>query len=858
MTYNEFSGQCSNQLDNSLNVRYLNNTSKIYNTRNFPGAGGILNVGDRMLNDSPNSIFSTKPIDNVRDTSENIVLILNRGVDPYSLPTEIEYGLGKIFGHTSEDAVKVNGNTYRLNIPINGGFKNVSHKSSHLSNSNVNTDTYSSQKLYHDSFLYQPSLVSYPITTTGGTVNVGQYSGFSDSNLISYYSSLDKDSTGYRPDCGFGDTPPTVNTYGYSTSNGLKVRSNNRFCKEWDTNNAGITFIDGFINNSTTSTRNRGYFPNEIVEGSSLMGIDFVNETGSLNLETSQTFYYSPIYNTTGNTLDYSLGSSNNQIVMRGDRLPISTVPTEYCCNAAPLQKNPTLTMYLIPNTGVVGVSSTQGSASGAGSDSFGDFDEATTDIAAINSVINSFTCEGSAPLDCYDGGSGNMIVKAYPDGCYKSGGKRIFRGGCYIFVTRVFLSLPKDLEMLPEWISRNMIALGACRNVFSHRFNNNWINGSLFAFPFSNDVFFTSPTSSNPNQPISNYCKKTIYLDDTFNFYYRSSPYNYDDNKFVGYGKGIKYPTTMMDLGPINTFIQEIVLSDDYDGYVVNKLNSTSYGEVDNTLNLFIISRLINSGFLKNILGALNIIGYFRGRDNKFSFDGDYSQLISISSELGVAPFQASNYPDNTNPAGSQQNPIFFNDANSSKAVVGIFFSSNTQTRDYISPRRQILNPFTDSVDGCSFNDINVFSQVIPMYQWRIYGGKDGGGIFGNQENTWQKGSLGTPAHSGLFSYRYQDLDRLQPTSRYFRTDAGSNFTYFNKGHIYSVLSSAIPTPDPNIYIDESTGNWVLNTPGLNGESDEWITVGGPFHFYFGLRQGGSAFDRFRQKFINTEIIIN
>jgi hypothetical protein len=858
MTYNEFSGQCSTQLDNSLNVRYLNNTSKIYNTVYTSGIAFVLpNVGDRLLNGSPNGIFSTKPIDNVRDTSENIVLILNRGVDPYSLPTEIEYGLGKIFGYASEDAVKVNGNTYRLNIPINGGFKNVSHKSSDLSNSNVNDDTgYSSQKLYHDSFLYQPSLVSYPIPTTGGTINVGQYSGFS-SNLISYYSSLDNNSTNYRPDCGFGSAPPTVNTYGSSGSNGLKVRGTNRFGKEWDIDNiGGYTVLDGFINNSTTSARNRGYFPNEIVEGSSLMGINFVNETGSLNLEASQTFYYSPIYNTTGNTLNYSLGSSNNQIVMRGDRLPISTVPTEYCCNAAPLQKNPTLAMYLIPNTGVVGVSSTQGSVSGAGNDSFGDFDDATTGITAINSVINSFTCKDSAPLDCYDGQSGNMVIKAYPDGCYKSGGKRIFKGGCYIFVTRVFLSLPKDLEMLPEWISRNMIALGACRNVFSHRFNNNWINGSLFAFPFSNDVFFTSPTSSNPNQPISNFCKKTIYLDDTFNFYYRSSPYNYDDNKFVGYEDGIKYPTTMMDLGPINTFIQEIVLSDDYDGYVVNKLNSTSYGEVDNMLNLFIISRLINSGFLKNVLGALNILGYFSRY--KRSFDGDYSQLISISSELGVAPFQASNYPDNTNPAGSQQNPIFFNNASSNNAVVGIFFSSNTQTRDYISPRRQILNPFTNSVDGCSFNDINVFSQVIPMYQWEIVGDADGGGIFGHQMNTWKKNSLGTPAHSGLFSYRYQDLDRLQPTSRYFRTDAGSNFTYFNKGHIYSVLSSAINTPDPNIYIDESTANWDRNNSGFDGDSDEWITVGGPFHFYFGLRQGGSAFDRFRQKFINTEIIIN
>tara|TARA_R110000803_G_scaffold199555_1_gene263623 strand:- start:673 stop:6012 length:5340 start_codon:yes stop_codon:yes gene_type:complete len=864
MTYDEFNTDCVPQLSNSLNVRYLNNTSRIYNTATDPltNLESVLDGNGFLYGaiDSPNNIFLTKPIDNVRDTSENIVLILNRGVDPYSLPTEIEYDLSLIFGYNNYGNKKVSGN-YRLNIPINGKFKNVSHKSSDLSNSNVSTDTYSSQKLYHDSFLYQPSLVSYPVPFPDGSgvpgatidINIGEYSGFS-SNTISYYSSLDNNSTAYRPDCGFGSTPPPVSTYGYVNGAGLKVSPNNKFTREWDTTSvtgpppygSRVTLDNTSIINSPTSpTLNRGYFQNEIVEGSSLMG---TNMNSGPDFHTTQTFYYSPIYNTTGNTLDYTLGGSDNQIVMRGDRLPISTVPTEFCCNAAPLQKNPTLAMYLIPSTGVVGVSSTQGSATGAGNDSFDDFDNATANIEAISSIIQSFTCENSAPLDCYNGDSGNMVVEPYPAGCYKSGGKRIFKGGCYIFVTRVFLSLIKDLEMLPEWISRNMIALAACRNVYSHRFNNNWINGTLFAFPFSNDVFFTSPTSSNPNQPISNYCRKNIYLDDTFNFYYRSSPYHYAVTpKFVGDVDGIKYPTTMMDLGPINAFIQEIVLSDDYDGYIVNKLKETSYGEVDNILNLFVISRLINSGFLRNVLGSLNILGYFSRY--KLSFDGDYSQIISISSELGVAPFQASNYPDN--PPG-YQNPIFFNDANSNSAVMGIFFSSNTQTRDYISPKRQILNPFTSVVDGCSFNDINVFSQVIPMYQWYIDGDADNGGIFGNQENTWKKSQLDTVNNSGLFSYRYQDLDRLNPLSRYFRTNGGSNYTNSDKGYIYSVSG------DTDLDIDESTSNWDLNVAGTDAKSTEWVTVGGPFHFYFGLRQGGSAFDRFRQKFINTEIIID
>jgi hypothetical protein len=835
MTYSEFSGKCSTELNNSLNERYLNNESRVYNTE-YIDPPFSNNHSDTFI--AENGIFNVNPMDNIRNSSENCILILSRGVDPYSLPTTIEYGLGKLFGFNDEDSIKITGN-FRLNIPVQGSYKNISHGSvDYSSQSNIGTDNYSNQKLYYNSYLFKPD-------TT-------QYSGFT-SNLISYYSSLDNNSTNFKPICG-DPTPPSVSSFAnFNNSVGLNVKGTNPFTKEW-----GIVNIDFFtytkpvlgnLTSNNVSNLNRGYFPNEIVEGASLLGLEYgsfgFGNFYRINFETTKPYFYSPIYNTTGNTLNYSLGSNDNQIVMRGDRLPISTVPTEYCCNVAPLQKNSSLSMYLIPNEGVIGVTSTIGDTNSGSSFEFEDFNEDTENVGRINSVIESFNCEGSAPLECYDGRSGNMIVKGPNDSCRRSGGKVIFRNGCYIFITRVFLSLPKDIEMLPEWISRNMISLGACRNVFSHRFNNNWINGTLYAFPFANDVIFTSPTSSNPNQPISRYCNRNVILHPTNNFYYRSSPYYYDDindsnSRFVP-GGGIKYPTTMMDLGPRNNFIQELVMSDDYDGYVVNKLDTSTYGDVDEILNLFIISRLINQGFLSNVLGSLNILGYFSR--NKTSFDGDYSQLISINSELGVAPFQAANYPDN--PPG-YQNPIYFNNADNRYTVIGIFFSSDTQTRDYISPKRQILNPFTNSIDECSFNNINVFSQEVPMYQWNIKENNQAGiTIFGWQENDWEKGVL----DDGLFSFKYQDLDRLNPNSRYFRTN-GSSATYFDKGHIYSVSGDTI-----GLDIDESVQYWDLNSG--NGK-ESWITVGAPFHFYFGLKRGASAFDRFRRKWINTEIIVN
>ena len=42
------------------------------------------------------------------------------------------------------------------------------------------------------------------------------------------------------------------------------------------------------------------------------------------------------------------------------------------------------------------------------------------------------------------------------------------------------------------------------------------------------------------------------------------------------------------------------------------------------------------------------------------------------------------------------------------------------------------------------------------------------------------------------------------------------------------------------------------------NPPDAQLVTTGAPFHFYFGLRRGASAFDRFRMKWINTSNIVN
>ena len=1010
MTYSNFSGQCVNTLPNSLNKKYFRNESTLFqlfstiNGGRRDWTGTIFNPncyyrpnGNTHPDPIPFGVQKYDSMNYVRNRNENVVVILNRGVDPYTSKIPIKYGIGKLFGHQNESDVEISG-YYRMNIPIQGKFLNISHDGNERAvttplpawtplptgstpnyvtgatwvggiqptvGGNINTETgYAiGQNLYFNSFSYCPNqketwqfVTGYTqgVTASTWTQMTSRFSGF-NSNLISYYSNLDNRSLFYAPSCknaqplrgttqtsddslsnGAYPNTPTVSNGASSSPFGLRISLNNDFTKAYTYTPYGmIRDFNGYCymqvptpdNPSVYNVtgRTEGYIPNEIVEGASMMLMDIQYLRISLNFDPSDTpywyqygdyrfpptrvltYYYSPIYST-GNTMNFTLGrvgsysgASNNQIVMRGDRLPTGTVVEEYCCNGRVLQKNSKLTLYLIPSTGVIGINSIAGSTGSFGNGSLDDVREDLVGSPKINRVINTFTCAGSVNLDCYgctpSPVNSTIFVRPRGGDCLQYEGETIFVGGCYVFITTIFISLFRDWELMFEWIARNMVMLGACRNVFSHRFNNNWVNGVLYAFPFKNEISgFSSPTSNPPNFPQGKKCNSVImYHNPSRSFYYRCSPYDSNSGEFSA---DLKYPTTIMDLGPRADFLQELVMSDEYDGYLVNKLTSSTYSHVDEILNLFIISRFMDNNFLNNLLGAFNIFAYFQNsRKGKYLIDADYSQLISINSELGVAAFQSSNYPDAPTTVGAGgfvtgirykilsggtasnptdftsigappgyvagtttfiatgpgtgtgtalvdpgiQNPIFFDCKNS----LGIFFSSDTQIRDYVSPKRTIINPTGTTSSICTFNNFTVYSQEVPLSQWRIDGGGEhAGSIFGGESNDWD--------FQTIFSSKYQSLDRLLPVSRYFRTTNQSQNDFF-KGYIYAVTNgNSLPTYQNNS-ITAKPQYWSQNTP----ETD-LITVGAPFHFYFGLRRGASAFDRFRTKWINTSNVIN
>ena len=859
MTYSEFTGHCGTIIPNSLNQRYLGNN--MYLQRYFggseirPGCWG----GSYTKDGSQPFPILKKPIDYLKDPDQQCVLILNRGVDPNVPRVKIKYDLNILFGKNlgSDPSLIIEGN-YKMNYPIQGKLKNVSHDENNLAN-NLSTDSYSGEKLYFNTFNFVP--------------NIGA-SGFTSftSTLFSYYSSLDNNSLSYAPTCpgpneGL-ETPFAVSFEAASSSSyGLKVESTNDFTNEWSIPTTvsqfpfpGITctrYIPLSNSNGSNTNTNRGYYVGEIVEGGSLAYIRFYLGFPSCGACNSywDGVYYAPIYDTTGNTLTYNLTSTDNRrMVMRSDRLPTSTTVQQNCCNGFALQHNESLVMYNIPDEGVVGIATTVAAASTGGGGGGEDFKDENSNFT--NSVITSFECQFSVPLECYESDGQGGITISTSNNCREFNGETIFQGGCFIVVTTVFISLLRDFGLLTEWISRTSINLGACRNVWSHIFSNNWINGTLYAYSFHNDVTYSSPFGNQPNQANSEFCTDTLVLHPTNNFYYRSSPYKDSNGTFIGkdrpasssfsnaQGDNFYYlltPTTLMDLGPRSSYLQELVMSDDYDGYVVNKLATTTYGNVTEILNLLIISRLINKSFIDQMLQFLvgsNITAYFSRV--KYKVDGDYAQLISINSELGVAPFESLNYPDNPPP---QQSPIYWNGFNSDSTVIGIFFSSDTQTRDFITPKRTIVDDTVPANVQCAFSYFDVFSQQVPFYQWEIKELSSNPSIFGREDNGWNSSPI---INGGFLSSNYQSMDRISAASRYFRgTAINSSQNKYYKGYIYAVNSLG--------QIDESIGNWDRNNP----ERDS-VTVGAPFYFYFGLKKGASAFDRFTTKWIDTTTFVN
>ena len=891
--------------------------------QNLPGTLGHAlftrnNIVEVNRNGNSFNQYRISAAQTIEDFDRQGIVFLVRGVDPYSTRGEVEYDLSNLFNGSviynqannncnlyagcidTESKFIIRGNNYKLNIPIQGTIRNIRHDFSDVNSIDVSTNQY----LYHQSYHFQPS-----------TSGLGSFIPF-NSILPRHYSLLDTSTpSGYltnaRPLWDFtnnssldpflrlaNDYTQNYSTYPPVNVKNLKNVFQIEFRRIYPLAAPGLEspILNGDARGGISAYRSpnvyyRSYWSNQVVEGgTAMLQIITLNGSGSSTIGPNVSvnppppggvsYYYAPWYGLYNINYEYTTQlAQDSRIIMRSDRLPTSTSYIQNQENVYPLFTNPLFSVYTVTDEGFFDTSS----SNPVGTPSF-NFSAQTIDESISGlSILNTFNCDSMLPLSCYYNSGGEISFYEKPNNCYTNGlsgdkNEEIIDKGCYVFITAPFSSLQGDIRLLWEWTSRLQITFAACRNVWSHTFTNNWVNGVLYMFAFKNERFFNSQ-----NEPFSEYCKDTIYLNSTNNFYYRSSPYSVGlpnplplQGRFVGsprptsgsflgftlpsYGgnnRNLKFPTSMVDLGPRSQYLQELVFSDDYDGFLMNRLTETTFQDVSEILNVFILNRLSNSTFIQLMRGqnGANVTTFFDKRDKAF-VDGDYAQMLSISSELGVVEFEASSYQ----PIQNGQDPLYFNSAGSIDPIFGIFFSSDSQTRDYLTPKRTIINGNISSAVQCGFNYFTSFSQVVPFYQWQIKrnnGQTDS--IFGSQSNNWYTNRFtftypdNVNTYSSFYSHRYQSLDRLLKESRYYRPSqsGGATATKYFKGYIYSVDLYSNPQVSPD-YEWQWNGNSDPNNP-----EERIYQVGAPFHFYFGLKKGKTAFDRFIKKWLDFNNLV-
>jgi hypothetical protein len=829
------------------------------------------------------------------------VVFLVRGVDVYTESQVIKYDLNKLFGYSfgSNSNLIIEG-SYKPNIPIqpNSGsgswFTNFKSPESHLTN-------YSTSTVFHAPYNF--------------VVDQNEYqSVFTDK--LSYYSALDKSTISFIPNVGDQPVSNFVNNSYLNNGSLSDSGKNTQIIRFFGTQYQGVIEGGTFIAGSETTT-NLPTIPNVRVYSPA---------------------YFQPGVNqppTAVHNISYDTNIGNVKLVLRSDRLPTSdlTIGINPLSNSRMvLFQNPRFSVFIVESTGQSSISVNVG-----GSVSFF---EPTLGFGLDNNldrVISSFGCSGMVPLGCYSSDDNGQLTVLDP--CPANENPVRVSDGCYDLVEpddrgSYLRNIPQLVNNYLEWIQRFRVMFAACRGVFSHVFVNSWVNGSLFAYPFRNRPEFSpsgdlitrkvvfNPISSSQQVDYS-FCSDLLYFDDdTNNFYYRSSPYNNFSKRFIGkkaattvgtpFGiyegpaqdilnsYNLQYPTTILDLGPKYFWTKDLVLQSDYYGYTIDKIPNTTWNEISNLFQTFVISRLINTNFWNLVLGTGNasINGFFSR--NKDRVDGDYAQMLQINSQYGVKPFNEGNYVDD--PAIPGDNPIYISKDLQGNPIFGLFYDSFTSDRDIISPRR-IDRTFTGLNLVADY--LGTKSQEVPFYLWKnnaynasfsqIIGGcvceeyeidntanslsdtvsyqncNSGqletttvlanqtiticacqasittniatinlqgpctpppsigaeNSIFGNQFNSWY-----TVPNQPIFSSKYQSLDRLN--SPYFIGD---------NGQIQNRLGYIFQKNALGEYVPQNLGGYNLAT-----------LTSGPWYFYFGLRQGASAIDKFREIYIRTD----
>jgi hypothetical protein len=797
--------------------------SNIWNIEELQTFPNVLAAPSRLILSKKRTIgysrndndFLISPLNSFSDIGTQFILILQRGVDPYSPKYTNEYRLGRIFGKNIDDPDLTITAQTRLNIPIQK-----------LDQTNISVQPFTQNGMFYPSYFFEAG---------------SDFSGFTTST-VGYYGSLDATSDIRRlRDENIGGVIGMITR----TDNDFYSPSQNSAKYDTSEDVSGASYIYSKITAVSLSPLApliliplaplpvlgllAAFLPFSLVGLLTVFSGLFV--AGVIGQILSMFFNYRDVKYQyfTPNGYPQLLSnpmpiSSKTNNVIRTDRLPSSDAlnGSSWETNPALLQQNNNFIFYNIPD-----LDSPLDLASYTTGAEISDVD--ISGLTNSVTVFESFSCQKMVGLDCYQGFGSDFEVN---QDCTT---KDAVEKGCYMFLRRPLADLGKDISNFNEWGYRFRFFYGLCRGVLSQSFMNNWINGSLYMFPIQVDTFYNKQNKVSKVQ----FCKDVVYFNtDSNNFYYRSSPYNNTSNTFVGKRTNnvgsinelnLLFPTTLVNLGMKDIFYSEITFDSTTKGYIIPNINPTSYGDTSDLINLFVISRITDDKFLRNVISfGDNGINQLFSRGNEDTFiknrriDGDLAQLMSINSEIGNINFSPEYY--DSEPGASNVPATILGTA--SNPTIAVWFSSTTedlQTKDYLTPGR-INFRGTDDIGYYPY-PYGIKSQVVPFYQWRL---NNTNLIFGNQYNTWA-----TSQSDIVQNVRYQSLDRYASDTPYFYSDNSESNDLNARGYIFNV--------------NGTVGDGTYKSTGALKQK---FVVGAPFQFYFGTIVGETALNKFKTKY--------
>lgn len=521
-----------------------------------------------------------------RDFYENYdnqyVLILQRGVDPYSPKYVNRYNLGILFGSTVDDTRYSITASTRMNIPIQK-----------LVNSSKTVQDFNQTEITYPSYFFTPG---------------NDFSGFT-SSTIGYYGAIDS---------SYSNSLPYTYTDSYFGAKGIHTNTANEF---WNNNP-----------NESKYDNSEDLSGNALITGRNALGDSY---------DSYKFQYYT--YNSYAQTILNPMQFSNkNRNVVRLDRLPSSDQLDggSWDTNPMLLQQNNSFTFYVIPEPDEALVASAYSTGAQQVSPDIADQPYADIVFASFDN------CPDMVSLSCYSGFSGSFGIKngcqlkdQVENGCYvfftnplfgllkdikyfEEWGYRyrFFYGLCRGVLSQTFAN---------NWVNGSLYMFPIQTDTTYNKQNKP--NSPNFCKEI---VYFETNTNNF-------YYRSSPYNNTTQKFIGKTPTPGGDSNNLLN----LLYPTTIIDLGYKDSFYAEITLDPATNDYILDTLKPTSYGDTSDLVNFFVISRIIDENFLQQLLSlGNNSLGQLFSRKGT-RIDGDLAQLMSINSEEGSIKFSPEFY---------------------------------------------------------------------------------------------------------------------------------------------------------------------------------------------------------------------